>query len=332
MSILDWEGFDQVVTLESENPNYVYVAGGGATTGGGGRFGGRTLLLSDSDTWTVTGLASLTTFGIGFAILDSETTDHTIGTWGDLTLSRLNHSTTQNLVLKRGATTLFTSANGLWTPTWHHIVFHCTIHGSTGSYRIWFDNVDITGGLVTGVDTSDSFASLTQFNFSAGNTIQFDVDDVYWQDDLTYRGELRIASLLPNGNGNSSQFTGSDGNSTDNYLLVDDPGGNNVDDDTTYVGSSTVGHIDSYAMGNLPSVSARVEGVLARFRARKTDAGARNGQTLLRSGGTNYVGTSQPELSTYFGHRKNYLVDPNTGVAFTESGVNALEAGQKVAA
>lgn len=59
---------------------------------------------------------------------------------------------------------------------------------------------------------------------------------------------LRFLWSAANGNGPSNDFDGSDGDSTDNYLLVDDAP---PDGDTTFVYTSTVSEIEMYATANI---------------------------------------------------------------------------------
>ncbi len=148
-----------------------------------------------------------------------------------------------------------------------------------------------------------------------------------------FLGHIRFGVSDPNGNGNSSQMVGSDGNSTDNYLLVDDGTGGSItnDSDTTYVQSSTVGNKDTYAHEDLPTTALSIIAVCPRFTARKTDAGTRSMKIVTRRGGTDYDGATEQFLGTSYGHFKEaLLVDPNTSAAWTEANYNAAEFGQKV--
>ena len=80
----------------------------------------------------------------------------------------------------------------------------------------------------------------------SGTTI---FDDVYLMAGTgdEFLGDCTVATLLPTGNGFVNQFVGSDGNSTDNYLLVDEQPPSSTD----YVGSATTGQQDLYTLTNL---------------------------------------------------------------------------------
>jgi len=145
----------------------------------------------------------------------------------------------------------------------------------------------------------------------------------------TFLGHIRFGTVAPIGDGNSSQLVGSDADSVNNYLLVDD--GFNHDSDSTYVESPTVGEQDTYAMGNLPTTPLTILAVCPLIIAKKTDAGTRAIVPVIRSGGTDYEGTDAYLGTSYDVYREAFIEDPATAAAWTESGVNAIEVGVKVA-
>lgn len=150
--------------------------------------------------------------------------------------------------------------------------------------------------------------------------------------DNNFLGHIRYAALEPTGNGNSSVLVGSDGNSIDNYLLVDDGATSiNHDGDTTYVQSPTVGAKDTYAMENMPTAPLVIYAVIPVLIAKKTDAGTRGIKSVVRRSVTDYDGATEQFLGTsYDSYRQVMGEDPSTGVAWTQSGVDAMELGVKV--
>jgi len=145
----------------------------------------------------------------------------------------------------------------------------------------------------------------------------------------TFLGHIRFGALTPNGNGASSQLVGSDGNSTDNYLLIDD--GYDSDYDSTYVQSPTVGDKDTYALPSLPSTPLAIVAVQSVIKARKTDAGSRGITPLLRSGGTDYQMATEHFLGTSHDTFTQFaLVDPATAAAWDAAGIAAMEVGMEV--
>jgi hypothetical protein len=144
-----------------------------------------------------------------------------------------------------------------------------------------------------------------------------------------YFGDIKVPALVPNGNGNASQLLGSDGNSTDNYLHVDEL---SPDSDTTYVESSTVTNKDTYTYQDLTSASGTIYAVNVLPYARKTDAGARSIRTLARLSGTEVDnGTDLVLGSSYVYHDTMYEEKPGGG-DWTVSDLNSTEFGVQVVA
>lgn len=207
--------------------------------------------------------------------------------------------------------------------------------GTSGSLKLRVADVEVLN--VTGINTAPSgVAQYNRFRLltcASGSMTEL-LDDLYINDDIgsapenTYFGEAFVVeSMVPTGNGNSSQWVGSDGNSTDNYLLVDDTG----NDDTDYVKSGTLNDLDTYSMGNLSNATGTVIGINHYFVARKDDVATRTLASAIRTNSTDYVSATNKTMSgTYATFADNRLLNPDTTLRFTISDVNALEVGQKV--
>ena len=220
----------------------------------------------------------------------------------------------------------------LLTNTWYYLEAKVTINNS-GSFEVRVNGqTDISGSTDTQTG-SNAYADRLYLGGTAGATqaATVDYDDVYVCDNSggvndDFRGDSKVETLFPNGNGNYSQFTGSDGNSTDNYLLVDEVTPN---DDTDYVEDATNGDFDTYALTNLATTSGVVYGVQTNLLARKTDAGSRNLASVRRLSSTDDVSSDHSLLDTY-----SYWVDIRDtkpgGGSWSISDVNSLEAGQKI--
>jgi hypothetical protein len=76
---------------------------------------------------------------------------------------------------------------------------------------------------------------------------------------------------LSDGNGDFSQLVGSDADSTNNYLLVNEAGAPVT---TSYVESDTVGQRDFYAMGDIDPVQRHRAGVQVSAYCNNPDGGA----------------------------------------------------------
>jgi hypothetical protein len=170
---------------------------------------------------------------------------------------------------------------------------------------------------------------------NTNNTIARDFDDVYVCDGTgssptnTFLGDVRVQYIPPNGNGNTSNLVGNDGNSTDNYLLVDETGSPNGD--TDYVESSTVGDKDTYAMTNVTPATGTVYGVRPILYARKTDAGTRKIASVVRLSSTE-VDSADNTLTTSYAYFVDTRETKPGGGSWSITDVNAMELGVKVTA
>jgi len=164
------------------------------------------------------------------------------------------------------------------------------------------------------------------------------IDDLYVCDETgavnnTFLGPVKVATLNPTDNGASSDFTGSDADSTDNYAHVYDSAGQN--DDVTYVESDTTDHIDLYDYDDMPADIGDIHGIDVVSVVKNDVMGGgtvRQGAPIVRSGGTNYQGDTYNVGSPYV-HKHHILEeDPDTSTAWDEAGVEAAEFGVKVVA
>ena len=207
---------------------------------------------------------------------------------------------------------------------WHYIEMQAKLHDTTGFGIVRVDGVEVIN--VTSVDTKQAGTKTVFDNFTirvpVGNTL---IDDVYVMSGAgdAFLGDCRVETLYPSGNGTTNQFTGSDGESVDNYLLVDESGVPSVAD---YVLSSVAGQQDLYAFGDLGATSQAVLGVQPIFHIAKTDTSARAFRPLVRRGVTTVGPVTQLDTA-YRNYNIAYPTDPETGSAWTIANVNALQAG-----
>jgi len=193
-----------------------------------------------------------------------------------------------------------TGTTVLTTNTWYYLEVKVTISDTVGVAAVKINGVSELNG--TSLDTrnaGNATADTVRINGTGGSSVAetTDFDDLYICDaqgstNNDFLGDVRVEALFPNGNGNSSQLVGSDGNSTDNYLLVDETTPATAD----YVESSTVGQKDTYAFTNPTSTSGTVYAVQLLPYAAKTDAGVRSIVSVARLSGTE-VDSSAKTLS-----------------------------------
>lgn len=232
-------------------------------------------------------------------------------------------------------TQLISVTPNVWFPeSWHYIELGAKIHDTTGWVELRQDGVTI--GRFDG-DTrnggTDGLIDLVAFN-QRTNGGSFNIDDVYIINEQgthanTWLGDVRVYPSYPNAPGNYSQLVGSDGNSVDNYLLVDEAG---TPDTTDYVGSSTDGDQDSYTFQDLPVTVGTIIAVEVRMHAAKDDTGTKQIRSLTRRAGTDSFGADKvlAAIPLYQTHTEILELDPITGAAWTISNFNATEFGVEV--
>lgn len=345
MTLRFCDGFDHYATADITE-KWTSTTGSPAINSTAGRRSGGGLLspnASGSATNVVKTIDAQSTWIVGFAfkasvisgtirsivsLLDAGTAQATLKLNNDGTLSAMR-STGNGTVL---GTTTFALSTGVV----YYIEIKVFIHDTTGTFEIKVDGSSKLA--LTGQDTkqtANGTANQVLLGADAAITLStYTYDDVYVCDGTgstnnDFLGDCRVDAYLPNGNGNSSQLTGSDGNSTDNYLLVDESPPN---DDTDYVEHATVGNKDTYAVTDMSHTPSSIFGIQVLANAKKDDAGARSLATVTRSGGTDNDGATQALSTSYVYYAQIRETDPNTSAAWTKTNLNSAEFGVKVAA
>lgn len=241
------------------------------------------------------------------------------------------------LRVQRGGTLLgsATLIPGFAISKWFYVEFKATIHASTGIAVVRVDGNEIINlsGQNTKITANASADSIRLHTRDNQATAMY-LSDLYICDGTgsapqnDFLGDVRVDAAYPDGNGNSSQLVGSDGNSTDNYLLVDEHPAN---DDTDYVESSTVSDKDTYTYGAVPGSSGTVYGLQTCTYAKKTDAGTRKIANVARLSGTE-VDSADLTLSTTYSYLRDVKETKPGGGAWTISDINSAEFGVKVTA
>ena len=319
--------------------------GGTPAIGSGGRFQ-RAFTLGDVDRVSKV-LDSQATWIVGLALQMPNATVvlgsvQIVGLLDGTTLHvDLRWTSGNQIVLTRNGTQLGSASAALSRDTWYFVELKVTI-SDTGSYEVRIDGVNVNS---SGSADTRNGANASANTIRVGNTTAgvlgsgMLIDDLYVCDGTTgagsnpcndFLGDVRVENILPTGNGNSSQLDGSDGNTTDNYLLVDDAD-TAVDGDTTYVESADVGDKDTYAYGNITPSSGDVFFVQPIPYARKTDAGGRSICSIARLSSTEVDSADKP-LSVSYRYYPDVRETKPGGGDWTVSDVNSAEFGVKVTA
>lgn len=315
---------------------------------GPGRFGvGQCLVCSDSRQGAYVTLDSQDTWIVGAALQINEGAEGSappIFTWYDFssgtTQGDMRINSARKLVITRNGTVLATGTTVLPLNTWFYVQFYYKIHDTAGVAKINLEgNTELS---LTSQDTRNGTPTTADTFFICGFDIsnvinQVLVDDLVIMDGQTgagsnpcndFIGDVRVECKMPNGNGATSNLVGSDGNSTNNYQLVDEKPPN---DDTDYVESSTVGDKDTYTYEDSSVTSGTVFAVQTTPYARKTDAGVRKIKPIARLSTTEVLGAEATLASTYRYSRSIYETKPGGG-DWTISDFNNAEFGVQVTA
>jgi len=230
------------------------------------------------------------------------------------------------------------SIKSLTLNTWHHFEIKGTSTDScsTGDCVVKIDG-EIWLDLIAGEDTNygASAGIIHSFTYNGHGTYTYLDSLVIWDDTGSgtwsdFIGMLNIETIMPDSNGTTSDFSGSDGNSVDNYLLVDEEPN---DGDTTYVESDNISDVDLFNYEALTGTISSVAGVQVVSTVKKDVPGTREFKALTRISSTNYQGdTLIPSDAEYQFLTSMWELNPDTAVAWTESDVNAAEFGIEITA
>jgi len=188
-------------------------------------------------------------------------------------------------------------------------------------------------GVTVAAGTSTTWASSTTFNTIwlgsiSGAINRFDayIDDVVLLPVSTgFWGDVVVEGRLPSSDGDLSQWHAN--GDTPNHNCVDDA---NPDGDTTYVSSDTLNARDSYKFGPLNQVAAEIKGVQISLMGKKMGAEDLGIVPFTRQGGTNYDQSRIGMTTSYVMSLIPLDTNPATGVAWTPTEIDALEAGQNL--
>lgn len=228
---------------------------------------------------------------------------------------------THELFLFRGNT--FVASLGYYPANeWIYVEMKATIHNTNGSYEIRVRGVPVAAA--TGVDTADSandYADTVVFGYTNGI-----YDDIYILDGTSglndFLGEMKVEKGMP-ASDDSTQWTRTSGSA--NYENVDEI----PTSETDYIHSKTQNHVDLFAVDACGS--SRIKGAQLNVDTTLSVPGTKELILLCDSNG------HQQAASEQVGEADNRIIacmpteiDPDTGLAWTQSGINAARWGVKV--
>jgi hypothetical protein len=336
MALLFVDGFDHYATADITKK---WTTNSGATiSSSSGRRGGGALNINYSGYYVAKGVANSATLIVGFHLnppaystSSFEFLRFSDGSTAQVVIYRLTSGAFQ--VYNGSFTILGNSASGVLADSVaHYVEVKVKFHGSAGTVDILIDGVSVLS--LTGKNTissANAYANLVTL-FGGSVFTNYYYDDLYICDALgstnnNFLGDVRVDTLFPTSDGNYSAFTPSTGSL--HYALVDEATPNTSD----YNEGAAVNDRDSYGMGNLATLASQtVYGVQVNAAILKDDAGSKSAATFVRSSGTNGDGASAAISTSQVYVSQVFETDPNGSIAWTESSVNAMEAGVKVTA
>jgi hypothetical protein len=331
MALLFFDGFDYYVTAEAGHKGW--NMGNGSINRSTTRWpnGGS---LNGGSTNPNRGLgANYGTLVMGFAFLCNSTIlTNTIiagfldGTTIQVAVRWQGNNLPLQLVNNAG-TVLATGVTRLQVNTWYYLEIKVVFGGAgVGSAVVKLNGAAEISYSGSTISTTNNYAN----GITGPGNISLFVDDLYVLDTSgaapynDFLGDVRVATLSPNGQGSSTQW--SPVGSSVNWACVNDL---TSDDDLTYVASGTAGQRDLYTLQDLPT-TGQVLAVQIAVKARKDDAGNRVVRIVEKQGTNTRLGPDTA-LSTAWVH---YITPIRTtapdGTAWDASKVNGLEVGVEV--
>jgi hypothetical protein len=331
MALIFMDGFDHYATADMAKKWSAVVGNTIATTqgrrGGGALNGG----ASASNYLSKTLPGNFSTLIVGFAFNPSGSYPSS----SSKVLEFLDAGTNQcsllvnldgTLLVNRLGTTIGSTTAAIPLSGFSYIEIKITFHNTAGTVDLRLNGTSVLS--LTGLNTrntANAFANsvrLGQYGSSQSNSY---FDDFYICDtsgtlNNNFLGDVRIDTLFPNADGSNSQFTPSTG--TAHFACVDET----LPLTSDFVSASTIGFKDSYALTDLTG-AATVLAVQVSNLAYKDDAGFRQGANLIRSGSTEAQGATVTLSTTTLYTVSVHETDPATSAAWTQTAVNAMEAG-----
>ena len=242
----------------------------------------------------------------------------------------LQSNSNGSISLMRGGTQIAATGGGVVSSGWAYIELRAKIDPTAGVATLKINgNIEATfSGNTKNTGTSNNIDGVTFTNNGTLGSALF--DDLYILDATgsapynTYLGDVRVHTMVPTAAGNSTQFAPSTGA---NYTTVDELPYSATD----YVTSNAPTTRDTYQMSDLPAGVATIYAVQNNVIAKKTDAGTIGVKPVVRSGTTNYYGSTAGLTANDITIMDLRIQDPNTSASWTANGVNNMEAGMEIA-
>lgn len=328
------DGFDSYSSAANLTAKWSTVAGASfaATTG---RFGGGA--VSNSSTGYALQLTKSVTLPIGSKVRLAMSLKYSAGTVSSGTnyanpLFAINgqhicgfSSLGQIFVsVYGGANFLLTSSVAVNDGNFHWVELEYYLNGASGSAQLYIDGVSqgtYTGNLGAQVAINSVMFGIG-YVFSGTGWID---DVIVWDDQGSSfnnfpLGPRRISTLLPNADGDLTQFTPKTG--TSHFAMV-----NGGYSSTNYVSDTGTGNVDLFKFPALAYTPASINLVVGYFFGQNTGSGSTSLTPKLKTSGTTISGATQTlSVGTYTVTQAPFFTDAS-GATWTAATVNAMQIG-----
>jgi hypothetical protein len=227
------------------------------------------------------------------------------------------------------ALTHTTAATVFVIDTWYEIELTGHIDNSAGTYTLKIDGVIPSksgGGTMTGTGLDlQNGATTTANNILIGNaTVDTYIDDLVIDSAGSDIGLGQVETLYPDGAGDFSEMTRGGADSGANWSQVDEATHNS---DTDYVANTVADKRDCYTFQNR-SVTGTPRAVQPVATVKRNASGTFTFRLFLRIGGVTYDGAVvHTATSAYLCYYETWNTNPATGLPWTDSEINSLQAG-----
>jgi len=242
---------------------------------------------------------------------------------------------TRSLVVYRDATVIASGGIMPSTSAFSCIEAHVVIHASSGVVQVWQDGVLVINFAGNTLTSGVGILNLLWVGLGQNSTTD-NTDEQVWIDDFALNdtvgtvcssriGQGGIIALWPNKDTTDKDFSRSAG--SDNYSLVNSYP---PDDDTTYVQHGVVDDMDLYQFQSMPTSLTNISAVQLVGRMKSVYGSGAKGALTAKSDDTTLV-QSWTAFGTAYGYQSKVMeTDPDTGVAWTDTKINSLQAGLTV--
>lgn len=339
MAILQIDGFDHYTSAADIDRKWDSGSNISSFDQTAGRFGGGAANLGN------TGFIELTTSGITTIVMGGAiqmSSIHTSPSAGNQLMLLYEAGQVFNISIENnggyvqaslgsgGAAPLGVSADPVFeSNTWHYLEVKVVIAATaTGSVEVHVDGTQVLNltSIVTSNGGNDQ-VTVSRWTSQGGAGLVYRWDDVYLADSGSILGDVRVDTIMPDGDGNYTELgTTVPASPTTHWDKVEEL---QDDDDTSYNQGAAANQRDTFTMENLTAITNQTIHAVQQFSLGKHDGTATNMRNKLRISATDYDGASQALTNAYEYYLEMWETNPNTSLAWAESEINGLESGME---